>query len=374
MKLPALTSLRFVFAVMVFLCHLTYFRDSGIPWLQDLLKYYLRYGYLGVNFFFMLSGFVLSYTYAGLIADQRFSIKEFLIKRIIRIVPLHYVTLLIAIPLVVQSILGDGGFSAHHTFQFLVKLMAHLTLTQSFIPAIPYYFSFNYPSWSISAEMFFYLVFPFAIALVFRKGLLRSYVYYLLLLITAFLLMTVIRSFYDLHWLFYINPMVRILDFFMGIFLFFFYRIVTHNHYITSIKATILQALSLLLMLVFFMGIQKVYQVYAYSLYFYVPMAMIIFSFANQEGWLSKLLSLKWLVFLGEASYSFYLTQDLTARYMNWNGNRLQIIEQYFNGSYIVFAAFQFILALAIAIVVHLIIEKPLNRFLLRKTKTYFEK
>ncbi len=100
---------------------------------------------------------------------------------------------------------------------------------------------------------------------------------------------------------------------------------------------------------------------------------MIIFSFANHEGWLAKLLSFRWLVFLGEASYSFYLTQDLTARYMNWNGNRLQIIEQYFNGSYLIYAAFQFILALVIAIVVHLIIEKPLNRFLSRQAKTHFK-
>lgn len=77
MKLQALTSLRFVFAFMVFLCHLTYFRDSGIPVIRDLLENYLRFGYLGVNFFFMLSGFVMAFTYASAIGDKQFSRKNF---------------------------------------------------------------------------------------------------------------------------------------------------------------------------------------------------------------------------------------------------------------------------------------------------------
>ncbi len=367
MKLQALTSLRFVFAFMVFLCHLTYFRDSRIPAIHDLLENYLRFGYLGVNFFFMLSGFVMAFTYASAIGDKQFSRKNFLIKRAIRIVPLHYFTLLLITPVVVKSVLDDGGFTAHHTFQFLVRLGAHLTLTQSFIPAIPYYFSFNAPAWSISAEMFFYVMFPAIVAFIFRKGLIRSYAFYLVLLAIALVLMTVIRNFYDMQWLFYINPFIRILDFIMGIFLFFFYSIVRYSNKMNSSRATLLQIISLIIPVLFFMGIQEVYKTYSNSLYFYIPMALLIFSFAFSEGALAKVMSARFLVFLGEASYSFYLTQDITARYMNWNGNRLEIIKTYFENNYIAFAAMQFMIALTVAIVVHLYVEKPVTVWLRKK-------
>ncbi|MBS1764519.1 MAG: acyltransferase [Bacteroidetes bacterium] len=370
MKLQALTSLRFFFAFMVFLCHLTYFRDSGIPMIENLLEKYLRYGYLGVNFFFMLSGFVMAFTYASAIAEQQFSKKEFLIKRAIRIVPLHYFTLLLITPVVVKSVLEDGGFTAHHTFQFLVKFGAHLTLTQSFIPAIPYYFSFNNPAWSISAEMFFYLMFPAIVAFIFRKGLIRSYGFYLFLLGVALVLMTAIRNFYDPQWLFYINPFIRILDFMMGIFLFFFYSIIRHSNRMNPSRASILQIISLIVPVVFFMGIENVFKAYSNSLYFYIPMALLIFSFAFSEGSLAKLISVRPLIFLGEASYSFYLTQDITARYMNWNGTRHEIIREWFAGNYLAYAAVQLVIALLVAIIVHLYVEEPLTKWL----KTKYEK
>src|SRR5690606_37417645 len=186
-----------------------------------------------------------------------------------------YFTLLLITPVVVKSVLDDGGFTAHHMFQFLVRLGAHLTLTQSFIPAIPYYFSFNAPAWSISAEMFFYVMFPAIVAFIFRKGLIRSYAFYLVLLAIALILMTVIRNFYDMQWLFYINPFIRILDFIMGIFLFFFYSIVRYSNKMHSSRATLLQIISLIIPVLFFMGIQEVYKTYSNSLYFFFSISFL---------------------------------------------------------------------------------------------------
>ena len=134
-----------------------------------------------------------------------------------------------------------------------------------------------------------------------------------------------------------------------------------------SSRATLLQIISLIIPVLFFMGIQEVYKTYSNSLYFYIPMALLIFSFAFSEGALAKVMSARFLVFLGEASYSFYLTQDITARYMNWNGNRLEIIKTYFENNYIAFAAMQFMIALTVAIVVHLYVEKPVTAWLRKK-------
>ncbi len=367
MKLNALTGLRFVFAFMVFLCHLTYFADSGIPALQNLLKHYFHYGYLGVNFFFILSGFVLAYTYGTQLAEGTLNRRKFLLKRIFRIVPLHYLMLLLAMPLVIKSICEAGGFDAHHTMQFAVKLFAHLTLLQSFIPAMPYYFSFNNPSWSISAEMFFYFLFPSIASFIINRGLLKSYGIYLVIIICAFVFMTFIRNFYDLHWLFYINPFVRVLDFIMGIFLCYFYKIVKHVRPLSAAKATGLQLLSVFLFVVFFLQIEKVYRVYAFSLYFYVPMMLVIFSFAWDNGWLAKRLASKTMLMLGEASFCFYLVQDIVARYINWNGNRLNLIQDYFLGNHLLFAGFQLALALLATLIIHKYFEMPVRNLLMKK-------
>lgn len=367
MKLNSLTGLRFVFAFMVFLCHLVYFYTEGPPELKYVQEHYFHYGYLGVNFFFILSGFVLAYTYFSKIAEEDFSVKDFMLKRVFRIVPLHYLTMLIVIPLVIQTATTHGVFDLHDAKQFTIRLVAHITLLQSFIPAIPYYFSFNNPSWSISAEMFFYILFPAIIAYILKKGLLKSYRNYLIGLVIVFILMTTIKNFHDLHWLFYINPVIRIFDFMFGIFIFCFYGVIKNSGIITATKASILQVTSVLLFAVFILCIEKVYHVYSYSLYFYVPMSLVVFSFAFEEGILSKLTASKPMVILGEASFSFYLTQDLVSRYMNWNGNRVQLVATYFNNNYVLYACLQLMLAIVVALIVHKVFEMPANNYLKRK-------
>jgi peptidoglycan/LPS O-acetylase OafA/YrhL len=65
-----LTSLRFLFALCVFLSHYTI---NGSPVFYE--------GYIGVEFFFILSGFIISYKYAERIKNSAVSIKEFLVFR-----------------------------------------------------------------------------------------------------------------------------------------------------------------------------------------------------------------------------------------------------------------------------------------------------
>lgn len=179
--------------------------------------------------------------------------------------------------------------------------------------------------------------------------------------------MTTIKNFHDLHWLFYINPVIRIFDFMFGIFIFCFYGVIKNSGIITATKASILQVTSVLLFAVFILCIEKVYHVYSYSLYFYVPMSLVVFSFAFEEGILSKLTASKPMVILGEASFSFYLTQDLVSRYMNWNGNRVQLVATYFNNNYVLYACLQLMLAIVVALIVHKVFEMPANNYLKRK-------
>jgi peptidoglycan/LPS O-acetylase OafA/YrhL len=147
-----LDSYRFIAASLICLYH---FNKADVLGLQGLSMAFLNIQ-LMVDFFFTLSGFVIARTYFGRIHDGS-SYGRFMWKRFARLYPLHLVTLGVGIlgGLVVGAERLPGAnpevFSAN-------AILANLTLTHSM--GVTSYGSFNIPSWSISAEMFVYALFP----------------------------------------------------------------------------------------------------------------------------------------------------------------------------------------------------------------------
>lgn len=133
-----LTSLRFFFALMVFFSHIQFIEADDV-FLTKLYKSVFYEGYLGVSFFFILSGFILSLAYKNKILENQTSYKEFWMARIARIYPLPLFTLLIAIPL------SLGSFFTSKVL-WIGKLITNMFLLQSFIPSSSIFFSFNAPS------------------------------------------------------------------------------------------------------------------------------------------------------------------------------------------------------------------------------------
>ncbi len=116
----------------------------------------LAKGYLGVELFFVLSGFILSHVYLRTVEGRRFGYGAFLWARIARIWPLH-----------VATIVGIGllGFAA----AVMGVEMTHSVLAWNALPAnlllvhawnLAPQVGWNHASWSISAEWFAYLAFP----------------------------------------------------------------------------------------------------------------------------------------------------------------------------------------------------------------------
>lgn len=135
---------RFVAALGVFIFHLKNV-DKGISpaWNGS-------YG-LFVDMFFILSGFVISYSYPATATGLR-SYVRFLVRRIARIYPLHLVTLLAFAALALAGIPGPT------THASALDFIHNLLLVQAW--GITDHLSFNSPAWSISAELFCYLLFP----------------------------------------------------------------------------------------------------------------------------------------------------------------------------------------------------------------------
>lgn len=148
----ALDSLRGVCACMVVLLHfVTQGYISGLPIVQN--------GFLFIDFFFVLSGFVIGSSYGDRIAAG-YSVSNFMWLRLGRIYPLHLFVLLafVAFEIFFSVIMPQAGtrepFSgAYSPWAFLQSLL----LVQIFWG--PDGLTWNGPSWSIAAEMWTYLFF-----------------------------------------------------------------------------------------------------------------------------------------------------------------------------------------------------------------------
>jgi peptidoglycan/LPS O-acetylase OafA/YrhL len=113
-------------------------------------------GYLGVDLFFILSGFILCHVYLRPFGERRFSYREFLWARLARIYPTHIVTLIGFGALVYLGSLV--GVRAGGNVVVWPSLPAELSLTQAW--GLAPLGGWNHPAWSISAEWFAYLCFP----------------------------------------------------------------------------------------------------------------------------------------------------------------------------------------------------------------------
>ena len=149
--LDSLTGLRFLAALHVVLLHVC---SPSLTAPSYVLTNWVRSGFVSVELFFALSGFVLVYSYAG----RQYSKKEFYVARWARIYPIYAVALVLSLPSFLKEIYA-GAYS--HTL-VLACLLTVPGLLQAWFP--PTALAWNSPAWSLSVEAFFYLLFPYLLA------------------------------------------------------------------------------------------------------------------------------------------------------------------------------------------------------------------
>ncbi|NVJ48567.1 MAG: acyltransferase [Cytophagia bacterium] len=161
---PNLNGLRFIAAFLVIIHHMVQFKSiNGIQTSWDKISSIDMIGKLGVVLFFVLSGFLI--TYLLLIEEKRFkkiSIKQFYIRRALRIWPLYFFLLLLAffvLPNIDVFRVADYGTDVLHT-----NLVWRLLLCLIFLPGISFYLFGLVPyashTWSIGSEEQYYLIWP----------------------------------------------------------------------------------------------------------------------------------------------------------------------------------------------------------------------
>ncbi len=149
-SLSPLTSLRFIAAGAVLLHHRPRIESTThIP--------FEEHGAAGVSFFFLLSGFILAYTYrTRLVPWAPREGWNFLVARFARLWPVY---LLAFVGLFWVCFDGQMLLAGKFGSAFW-RAVAFLTMTQAHAPQMEWYFAYNPPGWSLSAEWTFYLLFP----------------------------------------------------------------------------------------------------------------------------------------------------------------------------------------------------------------------
>ena len=290
--IKSLSSLRFIFAILVFFVHIDQLHVA-----------------IGHAFFIVLSGFILTYVYEERILNGKVKFKEFFKKRLLRIYPLHILTLLVAIPLSLDGFFED-------TLSWFGKFFLNLFFLQTFVPNNYVYFSFNGVAWNAADLVIFYSLFIFLIYLFSKLNIKLFTVLILFIILFICISMAVVSEKYY-HYVFYISPFFRIFDFIFGMYLYKLTQKISFRKNYTT--ASILEILVLVFLAVWFGYANynvEMLKPYLYSVYLWVPLSLVIVVFYYQAGVISKkILSSKIMLSLGGISYSFYMIHQLVIRY-----------------------------------------------------------
>lgn len=333
--IPALTSLRFFAALHVLLFHFAQPQVAGAP---EFIRTFIASGNIGVTFFFVLSGFILGYNYLG----RTFTARDFLWRRFCRIYPVYFAAILFALPFFAMELRREAFWP--DVFRTIAAFSpAKFLMLQAWFE--PQALKWNGPSWSLSVEAFFYLLFP-ALALLFVR------------LTKVFALLSVVISLALVHVAHIYEPPLPLLSlplFLLGISLAQMHRFVKPHELLAPI-ATV----ALILTIGFMPWIEQ--NVPMSSAVIAATFGLFVYAFAKESP-LARFASHPSLILLGEASYALYILHEPLASLFQAVGARLGGLTM---ANPILFWTYT-LSAIAISIGVYKGFELPIQRRLLAR-------
>jgi peptidoglycan/LPS O-acetylase OafA/YrhL len=300
-QLQSLTPLRGLAAIWVILYH---YDGVFLPSLNvEAYSKLIAKGYLAVDLFFLLSGFVLTHVYCewfGQIDQPKYA--SFIRARIARLYPLHVFVLMLFVVVfmamhAIQYAIG-GGFDAMPLLgaRSVLALLANLFMLQGLKASV---LSWNYPAWSISVEFLAYFAFPFALWKTCRLGKAATTGVVVGLLITVAWFAYATSDSFD-QWDGLYSLWRGLPEFMLGTYLYRAFRS-DWCRWLRGDAAALGVATTTVLLL--HLGWSDIAVVALFS--------VLIWSAVANEGRFARLLNAAPLLWLGEVSYSLYLVHGL---------------------------------------------------------------
>lgn len=334
--IPALTGIRLLAALGVVVGHFSVIMYGLFPYIRG-VDSLLQGGYLGVEVFFLLSGFIISHNYAERFRTWSARVYgTFLRNRLARLYPVHLFTLAVVAVLMVVASVAKINLTSGGKYDVLSFLM-NVSMLQSVPPA----WSWNGPAWSISTEAGAYLAFP-VLALLLAK--VRNWK--VAALAVVLLLSATVGGLYavslgtDFSGMSYPSMWIRIAgEFAAGCFLWKIWSI-------TGAKGIIYDFLAIL-SLVGIGGMLFMTPVNTWSTFLVLPLiALFVFSCGAASGPVRRLLSARFMDYGGRISYSLYMVHVIVlmvgGKLLPWESFveshwlvRLAVFGSYFAASFV---------------------------------------
>lgn len=297
--LSSLTALRGIAALLVVVYHFSkiVLDDELLPLSQSS---FVQKSYLMVDFFFILSGFIMAYVYGAWFEKNYKSgdFRKFFVARFARLYPLHLFTLgwciLLKILLHTSGIMPGLSPKMQGMFN-LEAIPVHLLLLNAFVPSA--FLTFNIPSWSVSAEWYTYLLFPLLAWIAARQAWILKLLFVALLYVAYWGIIQYAGHNHDLNVTNYGGVSRCVIGFCIGMVTFAaFERLrqwpgLRHSGWLTLTGLLVVSGLH--------WGISDLFLVAAFP--------VLIFLAARDTGAMSRLLDRRWFQIIGARSYSIYM-------------------------------------------------------------------
>ncbi len=365
--LSNLTPLRGLAALLVAIFHFEMAIARFVPATKTM---FFEKCYLMVDLFFVMSGFIILHVYGesfrGVVTGS--SLRKFVVARFARIYPLHFFSLALLVILVIA--LSPAG-TYPNAIENPAAIPTNVFLLQSFY--IHNIFTWNIPSWSISAEWAAYMLFPLLALFIDKKKALS----------VILLTILVVASYYSIMYLLpRKNPLYPsipvphninttydygflrgIAGFITGMLMYLIYQLPRYR----NIFQKDIPALLIIILLITAMHLA------ANDAICVVLFAALVICFAANNGYLHRLCNNRIVQYLGMISYSIYLMQIFLQEPFS-KGLRLPGVSGFGRGkqniafsSGLMYCILYLLLLVAISSVTYYAIEQPARKFINRK-------
>jgi peptidoglycan/LPS O-acetylase OafA/YrhL len=371
--MPILDIFRFIAASLVLLAHYKYVFGIEVIW--------EGFAPSALSWFFVVSGFILSYRYPQL---HRAELKKFYLFRLIRIYPIYLFAVLISSLFIIigyslfeQTFFTMLGRTVMSTYDlpteissglWIEAIVKHLLLIQLWSDTETLKFLLNPPLWSLANEMFFYLCFP--LLLLFTSKLTRvSYIIMALvlvyglqyLLIQAFVPNTNHVDWFNINTPVYTNPLIRIVEFIIGMILYQAYRqSKTSNNWFASYPLLVFVIALYVGILYINLSMPIQYTMFWLSL----PVITLMVYILTQVNWQPEGKLRRISILSGGASYVMYALHWPFMELCHFLGFKPD------DSMLFVHITCIYILMVVLSFAIHIWVEKPLRVFILYNIKT----
>lgn len=288
-------------------------------------------GVWGVSVFFILSGFIMFYAYRNRNLESGFEKNIlFALRKIKKLYLLHIITMILAV--VIEVYMYFDYIAPNNVRDIYERIVLNTFLMQSWMPDQNIFFSLNGVSWYLSTSLFLYFMFPYIINRVKKyNSIFESFIKIAMILSVQILVGIILGRLNATEeiakWVTYIMPIYRIGDFYIGMVI----------GYIFINKKCLFDSLSKpyfgifisaveVLILVLTVIANKIYDdsigvpgsIYFKFTLLYTPLStMAVYLFALNKGIISKLLTNKLVIYIGEISGFAFITHFIIIRYYN---------------------------------------------------------